>query len=74
MRYLYVDFAIHSPIAFELARWMNEIKYTKRTKASKLFRLVIKYENMYKRPQRGYNETPRTGLNAMRPFIHQRAK
>lgn len=68
MEYLYLDFAIHSPTAFELAKWMDDIKDRERIKASKIFKLIFKYEKSYKRPKRGYNEPPHPGLNAyMRP-------
>lgn len=68
MEYLYIDFPIHSPVAFELVKWMYEIKNKERVKASKLLKLVVKYEKMYKQPKLGYNEVPRPALNSyLRP-------
>lgn len=68
MRYLYVDFPIYNPLAFELVKWMNE-KNKDRIKASKMLKLVEKYEKIYKKPKLNYNEVARPpyNLNVLKP-------
>ena len=64
-----IDRGLHSPVAYELSKWMCDIKDTQRLKASKLLKLVNKYEDMHKKPtSRGYNSPPKPPLNLLRPY------
>ncbi len=53
----YVNKSLNSKVAIDLAKWMEEIKDKERVKASKLLKLINKYEDMY-RPEKRYSSPP----------------
>lgn len=73
MKYKYIDQAIYSPTAFKLAEWMSV--ENGRIKASKLYKLVFKYEklwmknNRYKLDEYDYKYMP---LNLLPPTTNPR--